>query len=197
MQVFDTQHQSMMPKQMPSHLRDVAAGLHCAMLLQRLWGPGMAKSKAARSRQPTMAALNPHLQQDLLREAGLQVTRTPDKLATLWAGACVHGMLRGLMPVPHKRPDMQSPLYTSGYGNVLEAVAVDDSGKQHSLIIKEVAPPAGESGVSHERKLHSYQVQRLATAAAPEAALVAVAVPPPVPLPLPSLGSHCLAAPFP
>jgi hypothetical protein len=46
----------------------------------------------------------------------------------------------------------------SGYGTVLAAQVVDEEGKRHSYVVKQVAPPAG-SGVGHTRKLHSYQVR--------------------------------------
>lgn len=52
---------------------------------------------------------------------------------------------------------MFAPL-PAGYGQILEVAAVDGGGQQQSLIVKEVSPPPGETGVGHDRKLHSYQV---------------------------------------
>jgi len=46
----------------------------------------------------------------------------------------------------------------AGYGVIHEIKARDLSGRTHNLILKEVSPPAG-SGVSHLRKVQSYQVE--------------------------------------
>lgn len=50
----------------------------------------------------------------------------------------------------------------AGYGSIYKVTAREDhhSSVTRPLIVKEVAPPPGEvDGVSHSRKLHSYQVE--------------------------------------
>jgi hypothetical protein len=46
----------------------------------------------------------------------------------------------------------------AGYGRALQVTAVDEDGAQQHFVVKDIKPPAG-SGVSHQRKVRSYQVE--------------------------------------
>jgi hypothetical protein len=75
-------------------------------------------------------AVDPHVQQLITTASGASLEPTQaTRLTSLWAG----------------------------YGSILEVAATDEEGKVQRLIVKEVAPPPHETGVGHDRKLHSYQ----------------------------------------
>ncbi|GAB4815396.1 hypothetical protein N2152v2_002442 [Parachlorella kessleri] len=77
-------------------------------------------------------SIDPHLQQLVSRasEGCLEAVRA-SRLTSLWAG----------------------------YGSIYGVEAAGEGGQEQSLVVKQVAPPAHETGVSHSRKLHSYQVE--------------------------------------
>jgi hypothetical protein len=96
------------------------------------WAPGRAYTPSKTFAHVKCLANEMKHLVDVLQECDDQhkIVRGPTKLQSLWAG----------------------------YGTIYEIETRDQDGNQHAVVVKEVNPPH-DSGISHERKLKSYQVE--------------------------------------